>query len=363
MTVRIHVRAVLVALPLLCGGALLGCDSLSLQTAPSIAHANSADAHYQRGRTLHLARRYGEAIAAYQAALQVDGVHINARNGLAVAYAEQGDFTRAIPIWGELTRGATMDSGATYAFLFGNLGYAHYLHGDYDKALPALEKACLLDPLNHRAWQYLGETLQKLGQDERALQMLRQASALREHDFQADYATATGGNKLPAIEQAVQSSRQPDQEWAFTELIDKGNGLLELRRVDSAGVARAETARNEGKQAQLLAIAALEISNGNGYQGMARRLSREIKEPGIKIVRLSNEKGFTVRQTRIEYQPAFRSVAERLAQRFGANIAVEVALASRADVRLVLGHDLPPQRIAVRVDSASGGHAGTVAAP
>lgn len=363
MPIRTHLRAALVASPLLCGGALLGCGSLSLQTTPAIAHASPADEYYQRGRTLSLARHYDEAIAAYEVALQADGAHVNARNGLAIAYAEQGDYAKAIPIWRELTRGATMNSGPTYAFLFGNLGYAHYLQGDFNDALSALEKACLLDPLNQRAWQYLGETLQKLGQDERARQMLRQASALREHDFQVDYATATGGHKLPAIEQAVQRVRQPDQEWAFTEVIDKGNGLLELRRVASASVAHKEAAKKEGEQSQPLVLAALEISNGNGRQGMARRLSRQIQEPGVKIVRLSNEKGFAVRQTRIEYQPAFRGVAERLAQRFGANIAVEVALASRADVRLVLGHDLPPQRIAVRLDNASGGHAGAVAAP
>jgi tetratricopeptide (TPR) repeat protein len=219
-------------LPLLCSGALLvACSSLPWRQEAAKMAAASADDDYLRGRNLHLAHRYEEAIAAYQQALQTDGVHVNARNGLAIAYAEQRDFAKAIPIWRELTRGATLASGTSTAFLFGNLGHAYFLNGQYDDALIALEKACLLDPLNHRTWQHLGETLQQLGQDERAKQMLRQASALREHDFRADYAAADGGAKLPAIEQAVKTRERPDQDWAFVEVVSKPNGMLELRRV------------------------------------------------------------------------------------------------------------------------------------
>jgi len=360
-------RILMTALPLLCSGALLlGCGSLPPRQDTAAPVVSSADEAYLRGRNLHLERRYGEAIAAYQAALRADAGHVNAHNGLAIAYAEQRDFARAIPIWRALTRGAGMDSGSPTAFLFGNLGYAHFLNGDYDEALVALEKACLLDPLNGRAWQYLGETLQKLGQDERARQMLSQASALREHDFQADYAAANGGARMPAIEQAVQATPRPDEEWAFVEVTSKGSGLLELRRVSPAATAappRKAPTVPPSDPAQPAIIAALEISNGNGRQGLARLVSRQIRDPGVKIVRLSNEKGFKVRQTRIEYQPAFRDLAERLAQRFGAGAPVEVRMAGRADVRMVIGRDLPPQRIAYRAESMLGGHARGIGAP
>jgi hypothetical protein len=360
-------RILLTALPLLCSGAiLLGCGSPLLRDmAPAVA-VSGADEHYLQGRSLHLARRHEEAIAAYQAALRMAPAHVNASNGLAIAYAEQRDFARAIPIWRELTRGATMGSGQATAFLFGNLGYAYFLNGDYELAVVALEKTCLLDPLNGRAWQYLGETLQKLGQDERAGQMLRQASALREHDFQADYAAASGGARLPVLEKAVQTTARSDQEWAFVEVTSQGNGVLELRRVAPAAPAR-KTPLPPRDDAPPAIIAALEISNGNGRQGLARMVSRQIRDPGVKIVRLTNEKGFKVRQTRIEYQPAFRDLAERLAQRFGAQAPVEVNArdkrAGRADVRLVIGRDLAPQRIADRSNALSGVHGSVTGAP
>jgi tetratricopeptide (TPR) repeat protein len=363
-------RILLTALPLLCSGAiLLGCGSPLLRDmAPAVA-VSDADEHYLQGRSLHLARRHEEAIAAYQAALRIAPAHVNASNGLAIAYAEQRDFARAIPIWRELTRGATMGSGQPTAFLFGNLGYAYFLNGDYELALVAFEKTCLLDPLNGRAWQYLGETLQKLGQDERASQMLRQASALREHDFQADYAAASGGARLPALEKAVQTAAHTDQEWAFVEVTSQGNGVLELRRVTPAAPARKPPLpplplRGDAPPA---IIAALEISNGNGRQGLARMVSRQIRDPGVKIVRLTNEKGFKVRQTRIEFQPAFRDLAERLAQRFGAQAPVEIRAGdkarARADIRLVIGRDLPPQRIAARSNALSGVHGNVTGAP
>jgi tetratricopeptide (TPR) repeat protein len=366
-------RILIKTLPLLYASTmLLACSSIPVRDETARAALAAADDNYVRGRNLHLERRYDEAIQAYHAALQVDGTHMNARNGLAIAYAEQRDFAKAIPIWRELTRGATMASGSATAFLFGNLGHAYFLNGQYDEALVALEKACLLDPLNHRTWQRLGETLQQLGQEERAKQMLRQASALREHDFRADYAAAAGGARLPAIERAVKTPQRADQDWAFIEVIHKPNGMLELRRVTpsrsappAAPVApAAPTAPTTPKTDRTPPVlAALEISNGNGRQGLARLMSRQLRDPDVKVVRLTNEKGFAVRQTRIEYQPAYRGVAERLAERFGAGKPVEVSLSGRANVRLVIGRDLSAGSIASRSVVLPAGQASVAGAP
>jgi tetratricopeptide (TPR) repeat protein len=361
-------RILIQTLPLLCSSVMLAaCGSIAMYTGTSQVKVAAADDDYVRGRNHHLARRYDAAIAAYQAALEADGTHVNARNGLAIAYAEQRDFAKAIPLWRELTRGATMASGPSTAFLFGNLGHAYFLNGQYDEALVALEKACLLDPLNHRTWQRLGETLQQLGQDERAAQMLRQASALREHDFRADYAAVGGGARLPAIDKAVKTAQRPDADWAFVEVVNKPDGMLELRRVVPArnappaplsapAAAHVKPGAPKGERS-LPVIAALEISNGNGRQGLARLMSRQLRDADLKVVRLTNEKGYAVRVTRIEYQPAFRGVAERLAERFGAARPVEVNMMGRANLRLVIGHDLSAGRIASRANALPAGQA------
>jgi tetratricopeptide (TPR) repeat protein len=368
-------RFLIKTLPLLATTTILAaCSFMPVRDEAARVAVAAADEHYVRGRNLHLERRYDEAIQAYQAALQADAAHTNARNGLAIAYAERRDFAKAIPIWRELTRGATMASGPATAFLFGNLGHAYFLNGQYDDALVALEKACLLDPLNHRTWQRLGETLQQLGQDERAKQMLRQASALREHDFQADYAAVSGSARLPAIERAVKTNQRADQDWAFVEVVNKPNGMLELRRVLPT---RATPPAAPGLPAALIVpmapapktdktpplLAALEISNGNGRQGLARLMSRQLRDPDLKVVRLTNEKGFAVRQTRIEYQPAFRGVAERLAERLKAGKPVEVGMSGRANVRLVIGRDFSAGSIASRASGLPSGQASGAGAP
>lgn len=359
-------RILLNTLALLCSGALLlACSSSYLRQDARGAAASTdpqasrqADDAYLRGRNLHLAHRYDEAIDAYQAALRADPAHVDALNGLAIAYAEQRAFAKAVPIWRQLTSGATLSSGPAVAYLFGNLGYAYFLDGQYEQAAVALEKACLLNPLNDRAWQYLGETLQKLGQEERAQQMLRQASALREHDLRADYAAAGTPAKSPALAQALATPARADGDWAFVEVIGEPGGVLELRRVGSSGAVKpaANPVANP-------AVATLEISNGNGQQGMARQLSRQLCDAGVKVVRITNEKGFGVRQTRIEYRQAFLGVAQQLAERIGGGAPVKMEVGARSDLRLVIGHDLPVQRIAKRSSDMRIGYPDTIGAP
>jgi hypothetical protein len=344
-------RTTLKKLSIFCSGAmLLACADLNLRSplSPLAASAASANDAYLQARQQHLAQRYDEAIQSYRAALAAEEGHVNARNGLAALYAEKGDFAQAIPLWRALTENATMSSGPGTAFLFGNLGYAYFLNGDYDNALTALEKACLLDPLNHHAWQRLGDTLKKLGQEERAEQMFRQAAALRQHDFRSDYAVA-GGSGSAAIDTAVKATARPDPGWGAVEVVVANSGMLELKRTPALRVAAAGAAAAQPPAAQSLPtpsapsaprVALLEIRNGNGVTGMARALSQQMGDPGLKVVRLSNDKGFNVRLTRVEYQPAFREAAERLAERFGSVRAVEVNNVQSSNVRLVIGHDL-----------------------
>lgn len=372
---------------LLCTGALLlACADPRGAPAPadvgaSAAPASAAEA-YLAGRSAHLAGRLDAALAAYRAALARDPTHLKARNGLATLYAGQGDFARAIALWQAMTLEGEGADGQASAFLYSNLGYAHFLNGQFEHALAALEKACLLDPLNERAWDHLGAALEKVGQHQRAQQMHRQASALRMHDFKADYAVAERAG-VAAIDSAVKAGAQaPSAEaaWDRTEVRQDASGVFVVQRV-SAALAGVE-ARALPQPAvpapplvpratalpQPLPIAPagvaqagqalLEIRNGNGVTGMARALAGTMDQDALRVVRLTNQKGFGVRQTRIEYQPEFREAAERLAARFGAARVVAVGEIGRADLRLVIGRDLAPGTVA----GATAGTAGTTLA-
>ncbi|WP_167236256.1 LytR C-terminal domain-containing protein [Massilia genomosp. 1] len=337
-------RRTLTRTTLLIGGALLlACadprSRVASAHAPAAAPVSAEDA-YVTGRGAHLARRHDAALAAYRAALARDPAHLKARNGLATLYAEQGDFARAIALWQAMT-GEGADGQAS-AFLFSNLGYAHFLNGQFEQALAALEKACLLDPLNERAWDHLGGALEKLGQHQRAQQMYRQASVLRTHDLKADYALAERAG-VAAIDSALKAGGQapaPEPQWDRTEVRQDASGVFVVQRVGAAVAATPAPLIAAPAPAARSGQALLEIRNGNGVAGMARSLAGTMDQRAVRVVRLSNQKGFGVRQTRIEYQPEFREAAERLAQRFGAARVLAVGQIGRADVRLVIGSDM-----------------------
>ena len=351
-------RRLLKKISVLCTGALLlACANGARQ--PDAAPAADAENAYDQGRQHHQAGRYDDAIAAYRMALAATPRHVGARNALAAALARQGDLAQAIPIWRALTDELAPGSGPDGAYLFANLGRAYLLGGDLQQAVAALEKACVLDPLDHRAWNNLGESLRRLGQDERAALMFRQAEALRQHDFRSDYAAA-GGTAVAAIEAAVARPVRPENGWAATEVRTAADGTLELLRLPAAG-ALAQTAPTRPPAPQPaprteLDPVLLEIRNGNGVNGMARSLSRQVVGDGLQVMRLSNEKGFQVRRTRIEHRPDFRAAAERLALRLGGAAngrfdpvqIVQVDNCKPTDMRLILGQDLARGQLVLR---------------
>jgi len=328
------------------GAGLLACAPVATQVGADAA-APSADDAYLAGRKHHLAHRYDAARAAYHAALRAAPQHIDARNGLAALHAEQREFGPAIALWRALTESLTLSSGPAKAYLFSNLGHALFLDGDYDGALAALEKACLLDPLNGRSWQLLGETLRKLGQEERARQMLAQAEALRAHDFRADYAATGAASPVAAIDRAARAPQLAQSEWNQLQLHVGVDGMLELRRGPiQAALPQPMQAPLPGMPDAPLVL--LEVRNGNGVRGMARRTAGQLGTEGMKVARISNQKGFGVGRTRVEYEAAWRAQAEDLAERFGGATLQEVARCAPANLRVVLGRDVARPNFALR---------------
>lgn len=364
-----------------CASALLvACADLGQLGRPPAASARgglSADDAYVLARQQHLASRWPAAIDNYQAALRADPRHLNANNGLATLYAEQGLLPKAIGMWRELTVDAP-DSAAT-AYIHSNLGYAYLLNGDYQLAIASLERACVLDPFNPRAWRHLGNALLKVGEESRAARMFKQADTLEKHDVRGDYAT-TGATPAAAVAAAAgdidgvlaRTSPNvpvaPDQvppapgkpgepvpamaapEWPRIEIRQTGSAMFELRRPAAAPVPRRPAPEVAARQAPaplatkpeeevVEAPLRLEIRNGNGVNGMARGLSAALPDRATRVVRLSNQKGFGVEQTRVEYEQGYADAARRLADRFGGE-AVETAMGGKVEMRLVLGRDV-----------------------
>jgi Tfp pilus assembly protein PilF len=355
------------------GTALLACSSAGVapapgQLAPAPVQARlaaQADGYYTLGRNQHAAGRYGEALQSYQHALQLDPRHVNARNGMAVLYAGQGEYARAITLWQALVHEGAGTAVPQTAFLLGNLGYAYLLAGDGEQAVSTLEKACVLDPLNAMSWQHLAQALEQQGQGERAALMHRQARSLQAHDAGRDYALLADDSVAPATGRALAARRQQDiqqeqaadgrdsaapdwpQALARTEVVAAGGAMVQLRRV-AAQASRPPSMpplASSLSAAPALAASAglplrLEISNGNGVTGMAAALARTVGSDDMKVVRLTNVRHFAVPVSRIEYLPDQQAAAQALAARLGMAVTEPRDGNRRAEVRIVLGRDL-----------------------
>jgi hypothetical protein len=245
------------------------------------------------------------------------------------------------------------DAGPDTAHRFVTLGSASLRSGDYDAARVALERACLLDPLVAHSWELLGEALAALGQDARARQMLRQAASLRQYDLRADFAATGGQTGVAALGQAMAAFQPtPQPGWAQAQIHVGADGMMELRRVPASPPVLQYALQSALQPLSLPpAVARLEISNGNGVTGMARALARQIDAPSLRVTRLSNQPGFAVRHTRIEYDAAHVDAARRLAQRVGSVHLQEVERRAPANLRLVLGRDLAQRGAMLRLDA------------
>jgi tetratricopeptide (TPR) repeat protein len=86
-------------------------------------------------------------------------------------------------------------------------------------------------------------------------------------------------------------------------------------------------------------MARLEVANGNGVTGMARRFRNLLGQMGIPVERLSNDKPFRQVATTIQYSPGFEKQAASLQKALQGKVLLTSKQLASSDVRLVLGKD------------------------
>lgn len=86
----------------------------------------------------------------------------------------------------------------------------------------------------------------------------------------------------------------------------------------------------------------LEVSNGNGTTGMARKVATYLRESGYAKARLTNQKPYTVRTTQIQYRSGHQADAEQLRASLPSPAAMVQSNNLRDDInlRVLLGRDL-----------------------
>lgn len=227
------------------------------------------------------------------------------------------------------------------AHLQGNLGYAHYLKGNYFDARVALEHAVALDPSNVRLQEKLTLVMQKLEP---------QAAPVPVAQIDEMTYPSNGVSVMPMPQDSIVELSPGVHVLQFAEAAPVKAALAD-QLAQAPTVAAVKPAHAEKPDAGQRAVvrdlvaeagrsARIEIVNGNGVAGLARSVHQVVQSGEWQVVRVGNQMKFNVQLTRIEYAKGNRQAARQLAKEL--HIAPVYwhndALGDR--VRVVLGHDL-----------------------
>lgn len=333
-----------------------GCSSIDKPSAAlhfepvmSVRHgAPNAQSYYRLGRYFQGQKRLEQAEAAFLKALAADDRHVDTLNALGSLYAERGELERSVQMFQRVT---AMAPGAAY--LYNNLGFTYYLLGQLDEAYAAILKALNLDAKLERGWvnleQIAGARSEKAiveAAKSRQLNQLPRELAVNSPPDSATKETlqiASEQSLSPKLELALETPTQADggtptpakSADSPTVEVTPNVGTIEIHEEKSVNALE----KNESQS--LLSDVRVEVSNGNGVVGFARKFSAQLRADEITVTRITNHRPYSVTKTDIHYDPRFEDAARTLMQQFkltGRIVATQTPRA-RANIRIVLGQD------------------------
>jgi Tfp pilus assembly protein PilF len=319
--------------------AIAGCASLEqpfnktvqASARPQGKHGElSSEQLYQMGRQYQSEGRNEEAVATYVNAIKRDHSMAEAHNALGVLYAEEGRYDDAIS---EFKTAIELKPGVAY--LHNNLGYALLLRGSNQEALNPLEIARRLEPADEKVLFNLCLAHERLG--DLAPQSSRTANAAgttlikpATEPNKSRMQTETNSGQLTAVAPGVYEIKLPARIQP------------EFAAVSISVVKEKASPPPPSQLAEKSRPFKVEISNGNGTPGLARRIARMLDQNGVHPARVTNHVNFRQANTKIEYRKGYLPEASRLRQIFAAEVIPESSSSLRSDihVRILLGKDL-----------------------
>ena len=346
------------------------------------------------GYAYYLGRRYAEAVATLEQAAALDPVNARTWNNLGMALAQLGEtersaaaFSRATalaaapttPVVAAVTppaarsasQGTPTDAGAgRVPAVVESTPWTPIVGVTMAPALSAPSSplaAALANPVGGPATTLAIGTIEAIRPpsitriDEPAIALER---------FEAG---AWNQNGIPDVRVTAEVARAPvptapGQEVIVAEVPSGGvvsvlgPNVVELKWTTTAVVVRPASASDVAPPGPVR----LEVSNGNGVTGMARRVGGLLAAVGVPAARITNQKPFTQASTEIQYRAGYGSAAASLGARIPNQPALNETdrLRPGTDVRLVLGHDLPrnvalvdPAKEATRTATGASGDA------
>jgi len=383
--------------------AAMGCGLLSACSSPPPARplevqsvvrgempGNQAASWNRLARFHHERGQLALALGAYAQSLALDANQLEARNAVAVIEAQQGNLEAA-----RKALVALVNDFPGEAQPHTNLGYVQYLMGDNAGAAQTLRRAMALGA-GPKAFQNLQLAEAAMGKTP-AADAPQVAAAPAPQPARAPVAMAPSKvapsvvapsvvapsviapvaaapalatqlavapsvlppavdaklTDAPAAPARMPRSAPPSVSImpnagsdvaSHMELVKVAGNVYELKAriaADPATVPEAPVAPLVAAVAQenKVRMARLEVANGNGVTGMARRFRSLLGQMGIPVNRLSNDKPYRQVATTIQYSPGFEKQAASLQKALQGKAQLSSRQLASSDVRLVLGKD------------------------
>ena len=137
-----------------------------------------------------------------------------------------------------------------------------------------------------------------------------------------------------------------EQARKLAQLISPNASIVEAKSLGGQGSIRVVLGRDVGSASAKAPTGVeaqagqLGVANGNGVNGMARKVARHLADHGYKATRVYNLRPFDKAITRIEYRKGHEGQALKLGNLLPVKVAYAESNAMRGDVRLILGHDM-----------------------
>jgi Tfp pilus assembly protein PilF len=296
-----------------------------------------------------------EAIPVLRKAIALNGREGKFHNNLGLAYAVKGQMDLALTEF----QLAGDDSKAHF-----NIAQFYHRQGLYRIAQFHYSQALSLDPsfIHARMAMQAIDALAKIFQpSDRKKEEAVPESKSEENSPISDNQVAQAQSEPYRHEQSELRPVSPESEPVLLSAVEdarvaqvqdvSGVKSAELKPIPSPAL-RTEPApppslpHGAEKLAPLsMKKAGIEISNGNGANGMARRVSRELEDKGLPVRRITNADHFNHRQTRIYYQNGYQELAAQVADQLpGLQKLEEQKKFARPNinVKVIIGKDIIP---------------------
>jgi len=332
--------------------------------------SDTADSYYTLGKYYFWQNRSDKAQEAFQQALKLQPDSVDALNGLGAVYDRLGQFEAA-----QRSYRLALGKAPEAAYIWANLGYSLLLQGRAATAVALLEKAVELDPANTMARRHLTLATEEAARLAASSPEVRQELpivATTTNHLPEEHAAANMKSKPSILAEEANSAKNsivtiiPHESVKYSDVIQavvpvrntsldpvQPNPAIASHTAPVAMAAPSAPAANyppHGSYVSPVSTEAamptfgrtrIEISNGNGVNGMARALRTTMKSEGVNVTRVTNALPFNKPRTVIICANEMKETAKAIARLLPGNPSVTIGSTAyrNVEIRVVLGAD------------------------